>query len=59
MTSTWRMQELLERLVDWRLHLGDFVTHRFALDKVSEAYALMDSGRCGKVAIGFDEELIA
>ena len=56
-TSTWRMQELLERLVDWRLHPGDFVTHRFPLDKVSEAYALMDSGRCGKVAIGFGEEL--
>ncbi len=56
-TSTWLMEELVERLVRWNLHPADLVTHRFALDKVGEAYALMASGKCGKVAVCFDEEL--
>jgi len=56
-TSTWLMEELVERLVRWNLHPAGLVTHRFALDNVSEAYALMASGRCGKVAVCFDEEL--
>jgi threonine dehydrogenase-like Zn-dependent dehydrogenase len=58
-TSTWLMEELVERLVRWNLHPADLVTHRFALDKVSDAYRLMASGRCGKVAVCFDEELHA
>jgi threonine dehydrogenase-like Zn-dependent dehydrogenase len=56
-TSTWLMEELVERLVRWHLHPADLVTHRFALDRAGEAYALMASGRCGKVAVCFDEEL--
>src|SRR3954447_25483869 len=56
-TSTWLMEELVERLVRWKLHPADLVTHRFPLDRVAEAYALMASGRCGKVAVCFDEEL--
>ena len=56
-TSTWLMEELVERLVRWNLHPADLVTHRFALDRVGEAYSLMASGRCGKVAVCFDEEL--
>jgi threonine dehydrogenase-like Zn-dependent dehydrogenase len=56
-TSTWLMEELVERLVAWNLHPADLVTHRFALDKVSDAYSLMASGKCGKVAVCFDEEL--
>jgi threonine dehydrogenase-like Zn-dependent dehydrogenase len=51
------MEELVERLVRWNLHPADLVTHRFALDRVSDAYSLMASGRCGKVAVCFDEEL--
>jgi threonine dehydrogenase-like Zn-dependent dehydrogenase len=58
-TSTWLMEELVERLVRWNLHPAGLVTHRFALDKVSDAYRLMASGRCGKVAVCFDEELTA
>lgn len=50
-TSTWLMEELVERLVRWDLHPEDIVTHRFSLDEVSEAYELMASGRCGKVAV--------
>lgn len=56
-TNIWRMEELIERLVRWNIHPADLVTHRFPLDRVGEAYALMDGGRCGKVAVCFDEEL--
>jgi threonine dehydrogenase-like Zn-dependent dehydrogenase len=56
-TSTWLMEELVERLVRWNLHPADLVTHRFALDKAGDAYALMASGKCGKVAVCFGEEL--
>ncbi len=50
-TSTWLMEELVERLVRWNLHPADLVTHKFRLDQVGDAYALMASGRCGKVAV--------
>ena len=56
-TSIWLMEELVERLVRWKLHPADLVTHRFPLERVGEAYALMAEGRCGKVAVAFDEEL--
>jgi threonine dehydrogenase-like Zn-dependent dehydrogenase len=55
-TSSWRMEELVERLVRRRLFPSSLVTHRFSLSRVGEAYALMASGRCGKVAVCFDEE---
>jgi threonine dehydrogenase-like Zn-dependent dehydrogenase len=50
-TSTWLMEELVERLVRWNLHPEEIITHRFSLDKAAEAYALMASGHCGKVAV--------
>jgi threonine dehydrogenase-like Zn-dependent dehydrogenase len=56
-TSTWLMEELVERLVRWNLHPADLVTHRFPLERVGDAYSLMASGNCGKVAVCFDEEL--
>ena len=56
-TSTWLMEELVERLVRWKLHPADLITHRFSLEEVAQAYELMSSGRCGKVAVCFDEEL--
>jgi len=56
-TSIWLMEELVERLVRWGLHPAELITHRFALDQVGQAYALMASGKCGKVAVCFDEEL--
>jgi len=58
-TSTWLMEELVERLVRWNLHPADLVTHRFPLERVGDAYTLMASGKCGKVAVCFDEELQA
>ncbi len=56
-TSIWLMEELVEKLVRWNVHPADLVTHRFGLDSVADAYALMAEGRCGKIAIAFDEEL--
>ncbi|MFW5744078.1 MAG: zinc-dependent alcohol dehydrogenase family protein [Spirochaetota bacterium] len=55
-TSIWRMEELVERLVRWGIHPEELVTHRFPLQNADEAYALMASGKCGKVAVVFDEE---
>ena len=56
-TSTWKMEELVERIVRWGIHPEDLVTHRFTLDKADQAYDLMASGKCGKVAVVFDEEI--
>ncbi len=56
-TSTWLMEELVERLVRWNLHPAEIITHRFPLERAAEAYALMASGKCGKVAVCADEEL--
>jgi threonine dehydrogenase-like Zn-dependent dehydrogenase len=56
-TSIWLMENLVEELVRWDMHPDTLVTHRFPLEKASEAYALMADGKCGKVAVCFDEEL--
>ncbi len=58
-TSTWLMEELVERLLRWNLHPADIITHRFGLEQAADAYALMASGKCGKVAVCSDEELVA
>ena len=58
-TNLWRMEELVERLVRWDLHPADLITHRFPLEQAGEAYALMNRGTSGKVAVCFDEELPA
>lgn len=55
-TSIWKMEELVERLARWDIHPEDLVTHRFPLQRADEAYSLMAEGRCGKVAVVFDEE---
>ena len=54
-TSLWRMEELVERLVRWNIHPHDLVTHTFPLSQAGDAYALMAGGQCGKVAVVFDE----
>ena len=57
-TSTWLMEELVERLVRWNLHPANIITHRFGLEDAADAYALMATGKCGKVAVCSDEELV-
>lgn len=56
-TSSSRMEELVELLVRWNIHPEDLVQHRFELKDASKAYELMDGGKCGKVAVVFDEEI--
>lgn len=56
-TSIWKMEELVERIVRWGLHPEQLVTHRFTLEEVDKAYELMAEGKCGKVAVVFDEEI--
>lgn len=56
-TSIWRMEELVERLVRWNIHPENLITNRFSLERATEAYALAAEAKCGKVAICFDEEL--
>jgi threonine dehydrogenase-like Zn-dependent dehydrogenase len=50
-TSIGRMDELVERLVRWRLHPERIVTDRFALSDAESAYALADGGQAGKVGL--------
>lgn len=47
----------MERLVRWNLHSADIITHRFGLENAADAYTLMASDKCGKVAVCWDEEL--
>jgi threonine dehydrogenase-like Zn-dependent dehydrogenase len=54
-TSLGHMEELTERLVRWDMHPERIVTHRFPLEQVAEAFKLMDEGKCGKVAVVFDD----
>lgn len=56
-TNIWRMEELVERLVRWGIKPESLITHRFKLEQADQAYALMASGKCGKVAVVFDEEI--
>lgn len=56
-TNIWRMEELVERLVRWNIKPELLITHRFKLNEVSNAYSIMAGGKCGKVAVVFDEEI--
>ncbi|HKM03643.1 MAG TPA: zinc-binding dehydrogenase [Lachnospiraceae bacterium] len=55
-TSLWRMEELVERLVRWNIHPQDLITDEFELEQADVAYALMAGGNCGKVAVVFGDE---
>lgn len=52
----WRMEDLVDKLVRWNIHPEDLVTDRFSLERAGDAYALMAGGKCGKVAVVFDEK---
>jgi threonine dehydrogenase-like Zn-dependent dehydrogenase len=49
--SIGQMEELVEKLATWQLHVDQIVTHRFELSQAREAYELFDGGQSGKVLI--------
>jgi len=53
-TSTWKMEELVERIVRWGIHPDKLVTDTFSLEDADKAFALMADGKSGKVAVVFD-----
>lgn len=53
-TSVWKMEDLVERIVRWGIHPERLVTDRFSIREISEAFLRMSEGKCGKVAILFD-----
>lgn len=55
-TSLWKMEELVERLVRWGIHPEDLITHEFSIDEAAAAYQLMAAGQCGKVAVTFGDK---
>jgi threonine dehydrogenase-like Zn-dependent dehydrogenase len=55
-TSTWLMEELVERIVCWGIHPEALVTHRFGLAEAAEECRVMDEGKCGKVAVVPEED---
>jgi threonine dehydrogenase-like Zn-dependent dehydrogenase len=50
-TTVAHMEDLVERVVRWKIHPEVIVTNTFPLEKVADAYKLMDQGKCGKVAV--------
>jgi threonine dehydrogenase-like Zn-dependent dehydrogenase len=50
-TSLGHMEDLVEKLVEWKLKPEIIVTHRFSLEQAAEAYRVADEGQCGKVCI--------
>jgi threonine dehydrogenase-like Zn-dependent dehydrogenase len=50
-TSIWRTEELVERLVRWDVHPELTVTDSFPLTQAAEAYRVADDGRRGKVGL--------
>jgi threonine dehydrogenase-like Zn-dependent dehydrogenase len=54
-TSTRRMEDLVEKLVEWKLKPEVIVSHRFTLDEAAEAYRVADEGQSGKVCIVMGE----
>lgn len=53
-TSTGHMEDLVEKLVAWKLKPEIIVTHRFSLEQAAEAYRVADEGQSGKVCIVMD-----
>ncbi|MBW9972038.1 alcohol dehydrogenase, partial [Escherichia coli] len=54
-TSLFHMEKCAHDLTDWKLWPRNAITHRFTLEQAGEAYALMASGKCGKVVINFPD----
>jgi threonine dehydrogenase-like Zn-dependent dehydrogenase len=55
-TSTVRMQELLDNLVRWDLHPERVVSDTFALPDAARAYQVADAGGSGKIGIVWSDQ---
>jgi len=53
-TSLGHMEDLVEKLVEWKLRPEVTVTHRFPLEEAAEAYRIADEGQSGKACIVMD-----
>jgi threonine dehydrogenase-like Zn-dependent dehydrogenase len=53
-TSLGHMEDLVEKLVEWKLRPEVIVSHRFPLAEAAEAYRVADVGQSGKVVIVFE-----
>jgi threonine 3-dehydrogenase len=57
MYSTWYQ---MKGLLDYkRIDLTPLITHKFTLDRYEEAFALMASGKCGKIVFNHETDAIA
>jgi len=56
-TNMAHIEQLVEKLVKWKLNPEMMVTHVFSLSQADKAYQMMDAGDCGKVVVAMDEEL--
>lgn len=54
-TSLFHMEKCAHDLTEWKLWPRNAITHRFSLEQAGDAYALMASGKCGKVVINFPD----
>ena len=54
-TSIGNLEDLVERMPRWDMHPDVTCTHKFPLDQAAEAYQLMDDGKCGKVAMVWED----
>jgi threonine dehydrogenase-like Zn-dependent dehydrogenase len=55
-SSTVRMNELLQNLVRWNLHPDKIVTDTFAVSQAEKAYQVADAALGGKVGIVWDDD---
>jgi threonine dehydrogenase-like Zn-dependent dehydrogenase len=53
-TSLGHMEDLVQKLVAWKLRPEVIVSHRFALSQAAEAYRIADAGQSGKICIVMD-----
>ena len=54
-TSLGNMEDLIERMVRWEMHPEITCTHQFSIDEADVAYQTMDAGKCGKVAVVWED----
>jgi threonine dehydrogenase-like Zn-dependent dehydrogenase len=54
-TNLGNMEDLVERMERWDCHPDKTVTHTFSLEKADQAYTTMNEGKCGKVAVVWED----